>query len=90
MGCSTFGQIAGTLTAGLRFFSTACEGDQTPRHYKLMPPLAMAEGGKSWVPVKGSWRDPVLLSEEILRVELENLLGNNARNIDNFNIRPDD
>lgn len=88
MGCSTFGQIAGTLNTGLRFFSTACEGDKTPRHYKLMPPLAVAEGGHSWVPMNGSWRDPVLMSKEILRAELENLRA--TRNAADFEIRPDE
>lgn len=90
MGCSTFGQIAGMLSNGLRLFSTACNGDQTARHYKLMPPLAMAEGGHSWVPVTGSWRDPVLMSEEIFKAELEILVAATDDVEPGFVVRPSD
>lgn len=75
MGCSTFGHIAGVLNnGGISFFSTACDGANAPAHYKLIPPLAVAERGEMWVPVSGSWRDPVLTSTTILDVALETLL----------------
>ncbi|CAN0029784.1 unnamed protein product [Scytosiphon promiscuus] len=39
MGCSTFGQVAGLFSEGLRFFSVGCEGWATAPHYQLMPPM---------------------------------------------------
>lgn len=60
MGCSTFGQVAGILSKGISMFSLNCGGTVTPDQYKSIPPLAVAEMGRLWVPVAGSWRDPVL------------------------------
>lgn len=74
MGCSTFGQIAGLLTKGLSFFSTDCGGSNTPDQYKTVPPIAVAERGHLWVPVSGSWRDPVLLSTNLLSGALDDLI----------------
>ena len=74
MGCSTFGQVAGLLTKGISFFSTECDGPKTPFQYKIIPPLAVAERGHLWVPISGSWRDPVLTSTQILRVALDDLI----------------
>lgn len=74
MGCSTFGQVAGLLTKGISLFSTNCAGPKTPCQYKLIPPLAVAERGHLWVPVSGSWRDPVLISTKILSDALDELL----------------
>ena len=74
MGCSTFGQVAGLLTNGISFFSTECDGPKTPFQYKIIPPLAVAERGHLWVPISGSWRDPVLTSTQILRGALDDLI----------------
>lgn len=74
MGCSTFGQIAGILTKGISFFSMECGGASTPDQYKTTPPLALAEMGYLWVPIAGSWRDPVLTSLPLLRGTLDALL----------------
>lgn len=74
MGCSTFGQVAGILSKGISFFSLQCGGDKTPDQYLLIPPMAVAELGKMWVPVDGSWRDPVLWSEESLTEALVELV----------------
>ena len=71
MGCSTFGQVAGLLSEGISMFSTRCEGFKTPPHYKMMPPLAVAERGHMWVPVAGSWHDPVLKATSIFRAALD-------------------
>ena len=82
MGCSTFGQIAGLLTKGVSLFSTQCGGARTPVQYKLIPPLAVAEMGHLWVPVAGSWRDPVLQSPALLTGALDMLIakqGSRAR-----------
>lgn len=38
-GCSAFGQIAGVLNDGVKFFPVGCEGDLTDPHYKMLPPL---------------------------------------------------
>lgn len=76
MGCSTFGPIAGLLTKGISFFSMRCSGNRSPAQYKTVPPLAVAERGHMWVPVAGSWRDPVLPSTGPLRHALGILLGN--------------
>lgn len=75
MGCSTFGHMAGLLTRGISFFSMHCSGDHSPAQYKTIPPLAVAERGHMWVPVAGSWRDPVLASTGPLRHALGTLLG---------------
>lgn len=74
MGCSTFGQVAGLLTKGIKFFSTDCGGPSTPYQYKTIPPLAVAERGHLWVPVSGSWRDPVLASTDIFGDALDELM----------------
>lgn len=74
LGCSTFGQVAGLLTKGIKFFSMSCEGNYTPTQYKTTPLMAIAEGGYLWVPVAGSWRDPVLESTELLRSALHELI----------------
>lgn len=74
MGCSTFGQVAGLLSTGVSMFSTKCSGGQTPPHYKLIPPLAVSERGHLWVPVAGSWYDPVLNSTDILQFALDTFL----------------
>ena len=76
MGCSTFGQVAGLLTYGISFFSMHCAGDRSPAQYKTIPPLAVAERGHMWVPVQGSWRDPVLASTGPLRHALALHLAN--------------
>lgn len=74
MGCSTFGQVAGLLTKGISMFSTDCGGASTPYQYKTIPPLAVAERGRLWVPVVGSWRDPVLTATDILSGALDDLI----------------
>lgn len=75
MGCSTFGQLAGLLNKdGLSFFSMECSGLGTAVQYKMIPPLAVAEGGFMWVPVSGSWRDPVLSSRGLFSAALDDLL----------------
>lgn len=74
MGCSTFGQIAGLFTQGISLFSTQCGGERTPVQYKSIPPLAVAEMGYLWVPIAGSWRDPVLISKDLFRGALDTLL----------------
>ncbi|CAM9457360.1 unnamed protein product [Laminaria digitata] len=74
MGCSTFGQVAGLLTKGISFFSMHCSGGRTPTQYKTIPPLAIAERGHLWVPVAGSWRDPVLTSTDVLNSALYTLM----------------
>ena len=74
MGCSTFGQVAGLLTKGISLFSTDCNGPSTPYQYKTIPPLAVAERGHLWVPVAGSWRDPVLESTDLLSGALDDLI----------------
>ena len=66
MGCSTFGQIAGLLTKGISFFSMGCKGDVTPVQYKTIPPIAVAERGHLWVPLSGSWHNPVLNNTDVL------------------------
>ena len=76
MGCSTFGQIAGILSQGISFFSTHCSGFRTPAQYKIIPPIAVAERGYLWVPVAGSWHEPVLNSTDILNCALDTHLGN--------------
>lgn len=70
MGCSTFGQMAGVLGKGLKFFSYQCSGAKTPNHYKMMPALAIAEGGHRWIPVSGSWHDPAIMSQSIFKMAL--------------------
>lgn len=67
MGCSTFGQLAGLLTNGISMFSTACSGLRTPGQYKMVPPIAISERGKKWVPIEGSWRDPKLTATNAWR-----------------------
>lgn len=74
MGCSTFGQVAGLLTKGISMFSMQCGGASTPDQYKSIPPLAVAERGHLWVPIAGSWRDPVLTSALLFRGALDTLL----------------
>ena len=74
MGCSTFGHVAGLLTKGISFFSMHCSGEKTPAQYKTIPPLAIAERGHLWVPVAGSWRDPILKSTEPLSAALDTLI----------------
>lgn len=77
MGCSTFGHMAGVLNhEGISFFSTECDGWRAPIHYKMMPPLAVAERGHMWVPVSGSWRNPVMNAMSIFEVALDELLKN--------------
>ncbi len=75
MGCSTFGQVAGILNRdGISFFSTGCGGPGSPIQGKVVPPLAVAERGRMWVPVSGSWRDPVLGAKQLLSAALDELL----------------
>lgn len=76
MGCSTFGQIAGILNKGISFFSAQCGGQLTPEQYQLIPPMAIAERGDMWVPIAGSWRDPVLQANEIFLRALDQLIEN--------------
>lgn len=71
MGCSTFGQVAGILSRGISMFSMRCAGLKTPRQYGTIPALAVAERGHMWVPVEGSWRDPVLSSVSSFRAALD-------------------
>lgn len=74
MGCSTFGQVAGILNTGISMFSLHCGGNKTPQHYKTVPPLAVAENGRLWVPISGSWRDPVLTAVSLFRKALDALV----------------
>lgn len=74
LGCSTFGHIAGVLTNGISLFSKACDGEYTPAQYRMVPPLAISELGHMWVPVNGSWRDPVLTADSIFDAALNHLL----------------
>lgn len=74
MGCSTFGHVAGLLSKGISLFSTACSHGLTPYQYRLVPPMAIAEGGYLWVPITGSWRDPVLESKELFKGALDTFL----------------
>ena len=74
MGCSTFGQVAGLFTKGIKMFSMQCGGASTPDQYKSIPPLAVAEKGHLWVPIAGSWRDPVMASPTLFRGALDHLL----------------
>ena len=74
MGCSTFGQVAGLFSKGISFFSMQCSGEVTPNHYKVIPPIAVSERGYLWVPVTGSWHDPVIYSTEALICALDALL----------------
>lgn len=74
MGCSTYGQIAGVLTKGIAFFTMNCGGERTPIQYKLIPLMAIAEGGVKWVPIAGSWRDPAIYSGRILTKAIEKVL----------------
>lgn len=75
MGCSTFGQLAGVLNGdGISFFSTECGGHGAPLQSKMIPPLAVAERGRMWVPIAGSWRDPVLRAKHIFSAALDELL----------------
>eukprot|EP00752_Nemacystus_decipiens_P017727 g15895.t1 len=77
MGCSTFGQLAGILNRdGISFFSTACAGLGSPIQDMMIPPMAVAEKGHMWVPVAGSWRDPVLQAKNVLSAALDELLRN--------------
>ena len=55
-------------------FSLNCGGTVTPNQYKSIPPLAVAEMGRLWVPIAGSWRDPVLTSVSLFRRALDDLL----------------
>ncbi|CAM9977081.1 unnamed protein product [Scytosiphon promiscuus] len=73
MGCSTFGQVAGLFSEGIKLFSTGCAGWRTARHYQMIPPTAVAEEGKMWVPVSGSWRNPKIYSERILEVAISQM-----------------
>ncbi|CAM9250414.1 unnamed protein product, partial [Hapterophycus canaliculatus] len=74
MGCSTFGQVAGLLTKGISMFSMTCGGTNTPEQYKIIPPIAVAERGRLWVPIAGSWRDPALTSNHLFAGALETLI----------------
>lgn len=74
MGCSTFGQIVGLFTHGIKFFSVGCVGHVTPVQYRMIPPLAIAEYGHMWVPIDGSWRDPVLSAHKIFDGALKELI----------------
>lgn len=78
MGCSTFGQIAGLITKGIKFFSVGCVGRMTPVQYRMMPPLAIAEYGHTWVPIDGSWRTPVLSALGVFKVALTKLIRQKA------------
>ncbi|CAN0180876.1 unnamed protein product [Scytosiphon promiscuus] len=73
MGCSTFGQISGLFSQGISMFSTQCGGDRTPPQYRMIPPLAISERGHLWVPITGSWFDPVLEAADIFRNALDAL-----------------
>ena len=74
MGCSTFGQVAGLFTEGIKFFSVGCVGHMTPVQYRMIPPLAIAEYGHMWVPIDGSWRDPALTAAGTFDVALTKLI----------------
>lgn len=81
MGCSTFGQVAGILSKGISMFSLHCGGTSTPDQYKSIPPIAVAEMGRLWVPVAGSWRDPVLTSVSLFRRALDDLLSESGLSV---------
>lgn len=55
-------------------FSTQCGGERTPPQYRMIPPLAVSERGRLWVPIVGSWFDPVLEATHIFRSALDVLL----------------
>lgn len=74
MGCSTFGQVAGLFTKGIKMFSMQCGGASTPDQYKSIPPIAVSERGRLWVPIAGSWRDPVMASPVLFVGALDRLL----------------
>lgn len=77
MGCSTFGQLAGVLNGeGISFFSTECGGLGSPIQGQMIPPIAVAERGRMWVPVEGSWRNPVLRAKHVFSAALDELLKN--------------
>lgn len=76
MGCSTFGQVAGLMSKGISFFSVHCNGAKSPAQYKTIVPIAVAERGHMWVPVAGSWHDPVLNTTHVLSNALEEHFGN--------------
>lgn len=44
MGCSSFGQTAGILSEGLKFFSVGCEGSITGPHLRMATPLVSKTG----------------------------------------------
>lgn len=76
MGCSTFGQLAGLLSKGIKFFSMQCEGYLTQNQYKLVPPMAISEQGHMWIPVSGSWTNPAIASAVIFEAALDEHLRN--------------
>lgn len=78
MGCSTFGQVAGILSRGISMFSLHCGGAHTPDQYKTIAPLAVSEMGRLWVPIAGSWRDPIFTSVSLFRRALDDLLSDRA------------
>lgn len=81
MGCSTFGQVAGILSKGISMFSMKCVGPKTPHQYATTPPLAVAERGHLWVPIEGSWRDPILSSVSSFRGALDALLSQKGTSV---------
>ncbi|CAN0477205.1 unnamed protein product, partial [Laminaria digitata] len=58
----------------ISLFSTSCDEDRTAYQYKTTPPHAVAERGHLWVPIAGSWRDPVLESTDLLSGALDELI----------------
>lgn len=49
MGCSTFGQVAGIVNKGLKFFSVECSGGAIDAHYKMIPPMVRSSISlRSW------------------------------------------
>lgn len=74
MGCSCFGLAAGILNKGIKLFSVSCKGPSTWEQNQIGPPLAVAEQGGMWVPIVGSWHDPVLEKRNIFKNVLRRYL----------------
>lgn len=78
MGCSAFAEAAGILSKNMKLFSVGCGGPMTWEQNQMAPPLAIAERGEMWVPIAGSWRNPVLKSSHIFRRVLKQYLAENT------------
>lgn len=67
MGCSPFGSLAGILSRGVKIMSAACRGVMSWEQSQLAPPFAIAERGKMWVPIAGSWHNPTMKSTAVFQ-----------------------